>query len=290
MKILVLGASGMLGFAVLRVLAENISFEVWGSSRSEWIKNYYPKKIAKQLIIGVNIEDNDSVMNLFTHIKPNIVVNCIGLVKQMQSSSDPLCAIPINSIFPHRLNRICELLGARLIHISTDCVFSGRKGFYSESDESDATDLYGRSKYLGEVNYPNSITLRTSIIGHELNSMNGLISWFLSQNGIVKGYKNAIFSGLTTNELARVIKDYVIPKSELMGTYHVAAEPISKYDLLNLVKDVYNKSIEIEPDEKYIINRSLNAKRFMEASGYVAPKWQTLIVQMQSFHNGSKIV
>jgi dTDP-4-dehydrorhamnose reductase len=217
-------------------------------------------------------------------VRPSVVVNCIGLVKQLAQADDPLSALPINALLPHRLARLCGLVGARFVHISTDCVFNGRKGSYLESDPSDAEDLYGRSKYLGEVAYPHSITLRTSIIGHELSSAHGLVGWFLAQEGTVKGYRKAIFSGLPTVELSRIVRDVVLPQPELSGLYHVAAEPIAKYDLLQLVRDAYGKTIAIEPDDGVSIDRSLNAERFRKATGYVAPPWPELVERMRDFH------
>jgi len=192
-------------------------------------------------------------------------------------------AVPINTLFPHRLARLCETVEARLIHISTDCVFNGQKGGYTEEDPTDAQDLYGLSKYLGEVNYPHSVTLRTSIIGHELRSANGLIGWFLEQEGECRGFTRAIFSGLPTVVLARVVRDLVIPDAKLHGLYHVAAEPISKFDLLQLVADVYDKSIEIIPDDTLVIDRSLAADRFHEATAYVPPQWPELVSIMHSY-------
>jgi len=178
---------------------------------------------------------------------------------------------------------LAQLVGARLVHISTDCVFTGRRGGYVESDEPDATDLYGRSKLLGEVDYPNAITLRTSIVGHELTGSRSLLGWFLSQDTAVKGYTRSIFSGLPTCELARVVRDFVLPNPQLHGVFHVAAEPISKYKLLTLVNETYGKGLLIEPDDQLKIDRSLNASRFREATGYVAPTWPQLVAQMHAF-------
>lgn len=280
MKILVLGASGMLGNAMLRVLSEKGEWQVYGTVRSEGSKKYFSPEIAQKLIVGVDVESHDSLMRVFNKVRPTIVINCVGLIKQLADAEDPLQAIPINALLPHRLARMAELAGARLVHMSTDCVFSGAKGGYRESDPSDAKDLYGRSKYLGEVDYPNSITLRTSIIGHELQSAHGLVGWFLSQQGQCSGFTRAIFSGLPTVALAQVVRDVVIPRPDLSGVYHVAAQPISKYDLLKLVADVYGKAIEIMPSEKIVIDRSLNADRFFEATGYQAPGWPELIKLM----------
>ena len=189
-------------------------------------------------------------------------------------------AVPINTLLPHRVQRLAEIAGARLVHISTDCVFSGAKGNYLETDKADAADVYGLSKYLGEVAAPNAVTLRTSIIGHELASANGLVEWFLAQEQGIKGFTKAIFSGLPTVELARVVRDFVLPRPEITGLYHVSADRIAKYDLLRLVGHVYGHDIPIEPDASLIIDRSLNSDRFRSATGYAPPSWPDLIEAM----------
>ncbi len=283
MKILVLGASGMLGNAMVRVLSEQSDWQVHGTIRSESSKRFFRTDIAECLLLGVDVEHHDSLSQAFIRIRPDVVINCVGLIKQLADAEDPLQAIPINSLLPHRLARLCELSGARLVHMSTDCVFAGDKGGYRESDPSDATDLYGRSKFLGEVAYPHTVTLRTSIIGHELQSAHGLVGWFLSQQGRCNGYTKAIFSGLPTVALAQVVRDVVIPRPDLFGVYHIAAQPISKYDLLKLIADIYGKTIEIMPSDKLAIDRSLNAERFRTATGYVVPSWLELIKLMHSY-------
>jgi len=175
------------------------------------------------------------------------------------------------------------LSGSRLVHISTDCVFSGAKGMYTEVDVADARDLYGLSKYLGEVDYPSAVTLRTSIVGHELGTAHGLVGWFLAQKGTVKGFTRAIFSGLPTVELARVVRDYVLPRPELRGVHHVSAEPISKYDLLQLVAEVYGKDVQLTPDDKLVIDRSLDSSRFRRLTGYAPAAWPELVRVMHQF-------
>ncbi|WP_167631299.1 dTDP-4-dehydrorhamnose reductase family protein [Mariprofundus ferrooxydans] len=283
MNILILGASGMLGNAMIRVLSEHTDWHVYGTARSEAAKRYFHADIAELIISGVDVEQSDSLMQAFIRSRPDVVINCIGLVKQLADASDPLHAVPINTLLPHRLARMCELVGARLVHMSTDCVFSGDKGGYVESDDSDAKDLYGKSKFLGEVDYPHAITLRTSIIGHELQSAHGLVGWFLSQKGQCKGFTRAVFSGFPTVVLAQIIRDVVIPHSDLHGVYHVAANPISKYDLIGLVARVYGKQIEIVPDDGLILDRSLDASRFKSATGYIAPEWPELIETMHAY-------
>lgn len=283
MKILVLGASGMLGNAMIRVLSEKADWQVYGTVRSGSSKLFFKKDIADRLLDGVDVERHDSMMQAFIQVRPDVVINCVGLIKQLADADDPLQAIPVNALLPHRLARLCELSGARLVHMSTDCVFAGDKGGYRESDPSDAKDLYGRSKFLGEVAYPHAVTLRTSIIGHELQSAHGLINWFLSQQGRCKGYTKAIFSGLPTVVLAQVVRDVLIPRVGLSGVYHVAAQPISKYDLLKMVAEVYGKKIDIMPDESLVKDRSLNAERFCEATRYVVPGWPELIEIMHTY-------
>ena len=284
MRILVLGASGMLGNAMMRVLSEKKDWQVIGTLRSESAKRLFHSDIAAQLISGVDVEQQDSLLQAFIQARPDVVINCVGLIKQLADADDPLQAIPINALLPHRLARMCELAGARLVHMSTDCVFAGDKGNYRESDPSDAKDLYGRSKYLGEVAYPHAVTLRTSIIGHELQSAHGLVGWFLSQQGRCNGYTKAIFSGLPTVVLAQIVRDVVIPHTALSGVYHVAAKPIAKYDLLKLIAAVYGKKIEIDPSDKLVIDRSLDASCFREATGYVAPEWPKLIETMHTYN------
>lgn len=284
MRVLVLGVSGMLGNAMVRVLSESAGLKVFGTARSAIALRYFKPEIEQRIITGVDIENQDSLVRVFAKVKPQVVVNCIGLVKQLAEADDPLIALPINAILPHRLARLCELGGARLVHVSTDCVFSGAKGNYAESDSSDAKDLYGRSKFLGEVTEPHTITLRTSIIGRELNSSHGLIDWFLSQEGRVKGYIKAVFSGLPTVELAQVVRDVVLPHPQLSGLYHVAATPIAKFDLLRMVAEIYGKTIDIVPDDTVVIDRSLNAGRFHKATGYAPPAWPELIKKMYQFN------
>ncbi|PVZ32937.1 SDR family oxidoreductase [Pseudomonas sp. CC120222-01a] len=278
MRVLVLGVTGMLGNAVFRVFDNDDNHEVWGTLRSASGLNSFKQCSHGRLLTGVDVLDLQALIAVLDRVRPDVVINCVGLIKQLADAKDPLTALPINSMLPHHLARLCSLANARLIQVSTDCVFSGRKGNYLESDTSDAEDLYGKSKYIGELHdEPHAITLRTSIIGHELNSNQSLVDWFLSQDGTVKGFSKAIFSGLPTVELARVMKDYVLPQPSLSGLYHVAAQPISKLDLLNLVAAQYGKDIHITPDENLIIDRSLDGTLFREATGYQAPAWPELV-------------
>src|SRR3989344_258338 len=283
MKILVLGVTGMLGNTVFSVFQADDRFEVWGTLRSGAARKHFPLACHERLRAGVDVLDQDALAAALAAIKPDMVINCVGLIKQLAAANDPLTALPINAMLPHRLARLCQLACARLIHVSTDCIFAGSKGGYLESDTSDAEDLYGKSKFIGELHdLPHAITLRTSIIGHELGSSYALVDWFLAQEGSIKGFSRAIFSGLPTVELARVMKDFVIPHPQLSGLYHVAAAPIAKLDLLRLVAAQYGKQIDIRPDDSLVIDRSLNGSRFSKATGYVAPAWPELVREMHA--------
>jgi len=283
LKVLVLGATGMIGSTLIRVLSESSNYEVWGTVRSERMKQFFSEPIANNLVIDVDVENHDVLLKVLKQLRPDVIINCVGLTKLKPEGEDPLTSIPINTLMPHRLAKLCTLIGARLVHISTDCVFSGEKGGYVESDFTDARDVYGKSKALGEVDCPHTITLRTSTIGHELNSAYGLLDWFLSQNKSCKGYNRAIFSGVPTVILAQIIRDVVIPHKELSGIHHIAAKSINKYELLKLIAEVYGKSTQIIYDDSIVIDRSLNADKFRAATGYVAPEWLELIRAMHAY-------
>ncbi|MFY9260507.1 MAG: SDR family oxidoreductase [Gallionella sp.] len=283
MRVLILGVTGMLGSAMFRVMSEDKNLDVYGSARSGSFNRHFSVELSSKIVSGVDVEHHDSLIKAFAITQPDVVVNCIGLVKQLADANDPLQAVPINTLLPHRLAMLCQAVSARLIHISTDCVFSGTKGNYLETDFPDAYDLYGRSKLLGEVDYPHAITLRTSIIGHELSGQRSLVNWFLAQQGATKGFTQAIFSGLPTVELATIVRDVVLPRSQLHGLYHVASQPINKFDLLGLIASVYGKNIEIIPSAELVIDRSLNASRFNQETGYTSPDWSVLVARMYKF-------
>lgn len=280
-KILVLGASGMLGSAVFRCLHASRAHEVSGTVRNQSVLKFFSEEEKPSIATDIDVLHMDGLISLLDKVDPDIVINCVGLIKQLSSAKDPLVALPVNALFPHRLARLCALAGVRLIHVSTDCVFTGATGNYTEEDIPDAIDLYGRSKLLGElVEYEHAVTLRTSIIGRELSTSYSLMDWFLAQTDEVKGFDRAIFSGLPTCELAAVIREHVIPRDGLSGLYHVSAAPISKFDLLRLVAAQYGNDVRIIRHSDVRIDRSLNSERFMNATGYKAPVWSELIRRM----------
>jgi dTDP-4-dehydrorhamnose reductase len=291
-RILILGVTGMLGHTLFRQLGASGRYAVAGTARSlRGVEHCFQDSDSVMVMQGVDAENYDSITRAIAEARPDVVVNCIGIIKHLPIANDPLTAITINAQFPHRIALLCKAAGVRMIHISTDCVFSGDNGNYSEADQSDATDLYGRSKFLGEVEYDHCVTLRTSIIGHELKGRYGLVEWFLSQEGRVNGYTNAIYTGFPTIEMSRIIGQYVIPTPDLSGLYHVSSAPISKFDLLRIIAERYGKTTQIVPFNDFRCDRSLNSERFRKATGYEPPNWPELIAVMhrdfkaQSFYH-----
>lgn len=279
-RVLVLGVTGMLGHALMRELSAAPELDVYGSARStKDPTEFFPAEVAARITSGVDVTALDRLRRLLENIRPDVVVNAVGLIKQMPEIRDAVCAVTINALFPHLLAQECAQRDIRLIHVSTDCVFSGIRGNYLETDVPDPPDLYGRSKLLGEITRP-SLTLRTSIIGHGLASSRSLVDWFLSQTGTVRGYPRAIYTGVTTPEFARLLRTIVLPRADLAGLYHVAAEPISKYELLRLIRQVYGWSGEITLDDSFICDRSMSAEALFSLTGYRPPPWYEMVSQM----------
>ena len=279
-KVLVLGASGMLGHKLMEVLSE--IFSIFGTVRGSAVSYRDHPVLGEFSLIGdVNADDFESIDRVVSRVEPDVVINCIGIIKQMECIKDPLISIAINSLFPHKLAKLCRSRNVRMIHISTDCVFSGRKGNYSEDDIPCAEDLYGRTKLLGEVGCPGCLTIRTSIIGRELKGSLGLAEWFISQRGgIVNGYAHAIYTGFTTLALAKIIGDIISHYPDLCGIWHISSDPISKFDLLSHLNREFDLNITINKDENFFCDRSLNSSRFRDMTGFKPPTWKEMIAQM----------
>jgi dTDP-4-dehydrorhamnose reductase len=274
-NILVLGATGLLGNAVFRSLSKASGMRVSGTIRADAGRGLFASELADRLLVVDDIENPDLLAGLFGAVRPDVVINCVAVGRP--APADPMRSIAVYSVLPRRLAHLCRLSGSRLVQISSDGVFVGNRGAYTEDDPPDAADIYGISKLLGEISEPHAVTLRTSILGHELQAKGGLLEWFLSQQDQCRCYTRAIFSGFPTIVLADLIRDVVIPRPDLHGVYHVATRPISKFDLLEMVAKRYGKSIELIPDDRACPNRSLVAERFRSATGYVAPDWPTLV-------------
>lgn len=280
-RILILGVTGMLGHTLFKEMNKNENFEVFGTTRNKnSLEGYFTAEELDTIRDGVDADNFETVIRAIASVQPTIIINCIGIIKQLPISKDPLTAITVNAQLPHRLSLVTRTANARLIHISTDCVFDGKKGNYTEQDLSNAEDLYGKTKYLGEVHYPHCITLRTSIIGHELKTNFSLVDWFMSQEGEVNGFTKAIYSGFPTIEMVNIISNYVIPNKTLSGLYHVSSDAISKYNLLDIIKNVYQKDIKINATDDFVLDRSMNSDHFQEATGYSSPSWEKMIEDM----------
>ena len=282
MKLLIIGANGMLGNACMNYFHGNPHYDLRGTIRSESALKLFRSEIRGSLIPNIDIVNEEAQQALFERERPNVVINCVGLVKQAVGASDLISSITLNSLLPHQLARQCESHGSRLVHISTDCVFSGlKRSAYLESDVSDATDLYGRTKFLGEISTKsNVLTIRTSYIGNELEGANGLLEWFLAQSGECQGFTKAIYSGLPTVILLQAIEKVILEYPNLSGLYQVASSPISKYNLLQLVAGIFKKQINITPNDGLIINRSLDGSRFEDTTGFIAPPWEEMVEKM----------
>ena len=280
MRLLILGGSGMLGHQLWRGL--HAQHDTWVTLRRPVadfaVHNLFDEAKAIQFD---DITDDTALERALGQAKPEAVINCVGLIKQRDEASDEALTLRVNAEFPHRLAKRCGEAGARLIHFSTDCIFAGTKGNYTESDPSDAADLYGQSKHQGEVADAHSVTLRTSVIGHELGTNLALLDWFLSQRGqAISGFTKAIYSGFTTLEMARIVDRILTKHSALSGVWHVASEPISKFALLQLCREKLGWEGVIEPNDEFGCDRSLNADRFNQATGYTPPSWEAMISEL----------
>ena len=277
MKILVFGATGLIGYTIARVLNQVNSLEVVGVSRRAVgsFSSLFDYLGSTDLLVP------GEASYIFANHKPDVVINCVGVTKHVTDGVDPVKAISTNSLLPHELSNLSSEYGARFIHISTDCVYDGLQGGYKEEQLPNAIDLYGRTKALGELLNKSDLVIRTSTIGHEKFTSNGLLEWFLGQKSLCFGYKNAYFSGLTTLELAEVILNHVLPKRNLAGLYHLAGPRISKFDLLQIMRKVYGIDMEIREDFSLRIDRSLNGDKFLHDTGYASPSWETMILSMK---------
>lgn len=283
MRILIIGATGMLGHK-LWIELSRYHHEVWGTvRRSKDIIAGLPDINKNNICENVDILDEEGLLKAFYMVKPEVVINCVGIIKQKKDSEDPVSSIQINALLPHKISFLCKIFNARFIHFSTDCVFDGKEGNYLEGHLSNATDMYGKSKHLGEIAHePHVITLRTSMVGRELFSGLSLFEWFLGQKNEVKGYKKAIFSGLTTKAMAKAIHEHILPYSRLSGLFHLASEPISKYHLLQLLKEVSQHPVNIVAEEQTVINRHLNCSKFSKSTGYTPYKWKDMMLDFSS--------
>jgi len=282
MKILILGGNGLVGHKILQICRNHLpveKFKIEATFREEK-KSYkylnYKINISNSFF-NINVNNFESLSKVINIYQPNLIINCIGLTKKISNSSPPIHSIYLNSYFPHLLSNICLLNNIKLIHLSTDCIFSGKKGNYLESDSSDATDIYGKTKYLGEIDNANTLTLRSSILGPELVKVIGIYSWFIKSRGSVIGFDKAFFSGFTSVEIANIIIFIIKNNINLSGVYHLSSYKISKFDLLCKIKEINNLKIEIIKSDKEIYDRTLISEKFKKQTGYVTPSWEFML-------------
>jgi dTDP-4-dehydrorhamnose reductase len=282
-KVIVLGGAGMLGHKMFQVLRERLT-GTFCTVREDVRKPPFDRVEFLQgehIVPGVDVTDFPALEETLSAFRPEYVVNCVGVIKQRAEAVSSIPSITINSLLPHMLAQMAARWGGRVIHFSTDCVFNGTRGGYTEEDISDAEDLYGKTKFLGEVAGPNALTLRTSIIGRELTEHRSLLDWFLAQNHkAIRGYRRVIYSGVTTNYLSELVASIIQEHPGLNGLYQVASEPISKYDLLCLLREAYQLDVRIEPDDLEVSDRSMRCDKLRVAIGYQCPPWPALARQL----------
>ncbi len=280
MKILIIGGSGMLGHKLVEVLQKK--HDVGAAVRGKFEEYSGCGIFEKERVFeNIDVEDFAAVKRIIRAFHPQVVINAVGVIKQLPSAKDAVKTIRLNALFPHQLAEVTQELGMRLITVGTDCVFDGEKGNYTEADAPNALDLYGRSKSLGETTGANCLTLRTSIIGRELKTAHSLVEWFLSNQGkTVKGFTNAVFSGFPTVVFSEIIEKIIVNYPDLSGLYQAASQPINKYELLKLIRDAYRADIEIERFDDFTIDRSLDASKLKAATSIEIPDWRTMIKRM----------
>lgn len=289
MRVLVLGASGLIGHTLVRELSRY--YEVYGTlhfSKSHYDNIFFRKH---SFIFDIDIMNFDIVKGIIYALKPDYIINCVGITKRKIDKQNIEDATFVNACFPHKLVRFAQLNENRVIHFSTDCVFDGKKGNYLEEDLTTAEDIYGRTKALGEIiNYNNCLTIRSSFIGQELYSKTELLDWFLSQDGnSIKGFKNTLYSGVSTIFMTKVVRKVIDSFPEISGLYNLAPSiPISKYDLLNLAKDIFDVHVKIIPDYSIIHKPTLDGSKFKEITGIVIPDWREMLEELALFKHHYK--
>lgn len=280
MRILIFSGNGMLGHQCLKVLSQRHEVKVTLMREPAFYQSY-GFFTADNSFYNVDVRNQGLISEVLSEYMPDVVINAAGIIKQNSRVKDTISCIEINALFPHRLSELCADIGARLITMSTDCVFDGAKGNYAESDLCDATDVYGRTKLLGELESPHCVTIRSSIIGLELARCKSLIEWYLSQTGTINGFTKAIYTGLTTLEMARLFEKIITEYKALYGLWHVASQPISKYELLSRLTDKLNRrDLVIEKNDSFARDMSLNGQRFEQETGYKTPSWDTMLTDL----------
>ncbi len=281
MRILILGGTGILGHQLYKHMSSHFpdTFATIRQSRTKYqLSNITDES---KIIECVDVTEFHILTGIMNSVKPDVILNCTGFTKRRKDVNEVINSIKLNALFPHLLAEWGRNNSVRVINFSTDCVFDGMTGNYSDVSPTNAVDLYGKTKAIGEIRGENALTLRSSFIGTELENGTELLEWFLGQTGgTVRGFKNAIYSGLTTLELSRVIEKIIIHYPGANGIYNVSSDPISKYELLLLIRDKMHLNVEVLPDENVICDRSLNSSKFRQEFNYVPPRWELMIDEL----------
>ena len=283
-RILIVGADGMIGFGLYTYFSQLTDRDVYASIRSKRDLACFGENWRGQVLVSGSIDDDDKLDTIMANAEPDLVINCAGATMHADQGESPLVALPANSLLPHRLHAASRRVGARFLHLSTDCVFDGARGGYSESEAANAKTVYGLSKALGEVTAAeDAVTIRTSPIGYEISSQRGLLAWFLAQSGPIKGFTNAFFTGLTNLHLARTIDRYFVDDPAIHGLFHVTGPKISKFDLLVKCAEHFANPIDIAPDGQLVLDRSLDGEKMVSQLGYVRPSWDEMLADLADF-------
>ena len=282
MRILILGGTGMLGHQLYQHLSSRFP-DTYATIRQS-CSNYKLGKLINsgRIIESVDVTEFPVLTGIMKCVRPDVILNCIGVTKRRKEANEAIHAVTLNSLLPHMLAEWGRKNSSKVINFSTDCVFDGKAGNYDDDSATNAVDLYGKTKAIGEIQGENALTLRSSFIGTELDGGTELLEWFIAQTGTVKGFKNAIYSGLTTLELSRVIEKILVQHPGAIGVYNVSSDPISKYELLVLIRDKMHLNIEVIPDENMRCDRSLNSSRFRQEFNYVPPSWKAMVDELAS--------
>ena len=277
MRILILGGTGMLGHKLWQRLSERFVDTYTTIRRTRADCERFRIYDNPRVLENVDVSDPAQLIRALEASTPDVILNCIAVTKRRESAS-PAPAILLNAWLPHRIAQWAADHNARLITVSTDCVFDGTKGDYTEKHAPDASDVYGRTKALGEVSYGNALTIRTSFIGRELDNGTELLEWFLAQKGgVVRGFRRALYTGISNIYCADLVGEIIERWPHLQGLYQVASEVITKYDLLCLAREAYDINVEIVPDDSVEVRRNLDGDKFRRSTGIVTPSWRTMM-------------
>ncbi len=282
MKILIIGLSGMMGHKLFTYLQNQKCYDLYSTTTTNFEIKYPNFKILnKKNIFYSEKQDINFFDKIFSSVNPDIVVNCSAILNETSFSQNPIRYIEINSVYPHKISLLSEKYNFRFIHFSTDIIYDDKNKLSSENDEISINSIYATTKFLGEVTYNNSLTIRTSIIGHQLNGNSGLVEWFLNnENKSINGFSKVIYSGLTTTEMSKIFHKHIIPNNKLYGIINISSNPISKLDILQIIKKYYKIKTEIIDDKSIVSDRSLNFSLFKQKTGYSPPSWDLMIKEM----------